>query len=247
MGRLSAGLRQDDPQHQANAWDHFGTTRYARDWTTCTSAHPVLACRSIADLHRCLNPCPGGQGVAGSNPAVPTGRQVFSNILMPPPEPTKEPFHREMALPEAHATMCPGLLPGHSSTRQSPRNRQSRGQRSPSHPGHCTATPAAANPRTPSPAHWLTVSQTRTGPQKLWDAGRPERTRQACPRHLRRDAYSHEISFRTNRHDSCQRHGKRLAVMKCAYRRIGADCRLPRYRLSVRTYFLFRRESCHRR
>src|SRR4029077_1430207 len=32
---------------------------------------------------------PGGQGVAGSNPDVPTGRRVFSNILMPPPEPTK--------------------------------------------------------------------------------------------------------------------------------------------------------------
>src|SRR5262249_11232284 len=29
--------------------------------------------------------------------------------------------------------------------------------------------------------------------------------------------------------------------------RIGAVCRLPRYRLSVRTYFLSRRESCHRR
>ena len=90
-------------------------------------------------------------------------------------------------------------------------------------PRICPATPTAANPRTPSPAtgapaHRLTASQTRTGPQKLWDAGRPERTRQACPRHLRRDACWHEISLRTNRHDSCQRHGKRLAVMKCAYR-----------------------------
>ena len=50
---------------------------------------------------------PGGQGVAGSNPAVPTGRRVFSNIPMPPPEPTKEPFHREMTLPEAHAHHVP--------------------------------------------------------------------------------------------------------------------------------------------
>jgi hypothetical protein len=125
--------------------------------------------------------------------------------------------------------MCPGLLPGHSSTRQSPRNRQSRGQRSPSHPGPCTATPAAANPRTPSPAHRLTASQTRTGPQKLCDAGRPERTRQSGPRHLRRYAYWHEISLRTNRHDSCQRHGKRLAVMKCADRigRQGRWARIP--------------------
>ena len=43
------------------------------------------------------------------------------------------------------------------------------------------------------------------------------------PRHLRRDAYWHEISLRTNRHDSCQRHSKRLAVMKL---RISTDTRV---------------------
>src|SRR5215510_2067082 len=32
----------------------------------------------------------GGQGVAGSNPAVPTGNDTFSNTLLPPSEPTKE-------------------------------------------------------------------------------------------------------------------------------------------------------------
>jgi hypothetical protein len=155
---------------------------------------------------------------------------------MPSPEPTKEPFHREMTLPEAHAHHCPGLLPGHSSTRQSPRNPAVKGSKIAEPPGPCTATPAAANPRTPSPAHRLTASQTRTGPQKLWDAGRPERTRQARPRHLRRDAYWHEISPRTNRHDSCQRHSKRLAVMKCAYRRIGAGCASPGCSAVARTY-----------
>jgi hypothetical protein len=109
-----------------------------------------------ARTHSCRLPhsgnIPGGQGVAGSNPAVPTGRRVFSNTLMPSPEPTKEPFHREMTLPEAHAHHCPGLLPGHSSTRQSPRNPAVKGSKIAEPPGPCTATPAAANPRTPSPA-----------------------------------------------------------------------------------------------
>ena len=50
----------------------------------------------------------GGQGVAGSNPAVPTGSEVFSNILMPLPEPAKEPSHREMALLDARADHMPG-------------------------------------------------------------------------------------------------------------------------------------------
>jgi hypothetical protein len=166
---------------------------------------------------------PGGQGVAGSNPAVPTGRQVFSNTPMPPPEPTKEPFHREMTLPEAHAHHAPR-----------PPTRAFVNTAEPAKPGSQGVKDRRATPdpaqrprqlRTPGhhpPAHRLTASQTRTGPQKLWDAGRPERTRQARPRHLRRDAYRHEISPRTNRHDSCQRHGKRLAVMKCASCRFGA-------------------------
>src|SRR5262250_3534156 len=33
----------------------------------------------------------GGQGVAGSNPTVPTGNQAFSNIITVQQEPTEEP------------------------------------------------------------------------------------------------------------------------------------------------------------
>jgi hypothetical protein len=45
----------------------------------------------------------GGQGVAGSNPAVPTGSQAFSENIYVSLEPAKEPSNREMALPEARA------------------------------------------------------------------------------------------------------------------------------------------------
>jgi hypothetical protein len=36
---------------------------------------------NAAELQRRIRPRPGGQGVAGSNPAVPTGRLRFSNML----------------------------------------------------------------------------------------------------------------------------------------------------------------------
>jgi hypothetical protein len=150
---------------------------------------------------------------------------------MPPPEPTKEPFHREMTLPEAHAHHAPR-----------PPTRAFVNTAEPAKPGSQGVKDRRATPdpaqrprqlRTPGhhpPAHRLTASQTRTGPQKLCDAGRPERTRQARPRHLRRDAYRHEISLRTNRHDSCQRHSKRLAVMKCALPNRRFDTRQARLR-----------------
>jgi hypothetical protein len=149
----------------------------------------------------------GGQGVAGSNPAVPTGRRVIPNILMPPSEPTKEPFHREMALPEAHAHHVPRPPTRAFVDTAEPAKPAVKGSKIAEPPRICPATPTAANPRTPSPAHRLTASQTRTGPQKLWDAGRPERTRQACPRHRRRDAYWHKIPLRTNRRGSAKSFG----------------------------------------
>ena len=45
----------------------------------------------------------GGQGVAGSNPPVPTGSDNFSNIPLPHQEPAKEPSPCEIALPQARA------------------------------------------------------------------------------------------------------------------------------------------------
>src|SRR6516165_10236926 len=64
-----------------------------------------------ARTHSCRSPrsgnFPGGQGVAGSNQAVPTGNEVFSNIFLSPQEPTKEPVHREMAPLQARTDHVP--------------------------------------------------------------------------------------------------------------------------------------------
>ena len=122
----------------------------------------------------------GGQGVAGSNPAVPTGNRVFSKITASHQSQQKShpivkwPFQRHAPI------MRPGLLPGHLSNRQSQRNRQSRGQRSLSH------LRSAQRPRQlrtgehhpGAPAH---RKPTLTGPQQLQDAGRPGRSHQAAP------------------------------------------------------------------
>ena len=46
--------------------------------------------------------------------------------------------------------------------------------------------------------------------------GRPGALALGLPRHFGRDACWHKIRLRTDRHDWGQRHGKCLAVMKCA-------------------------------
>jgi hypothetical protein len=81
----------------------------------------------------------GGQGVAGSNPAVPTGSKVFSNIVTLPPEPVKShslvkwPFLR-------HAPItCPGVLPGHLPNPQSQGSRPVKGSNIAEPPRICTA------------------------------------------------------------------------------------------------------------
>jgi hypothetical protein len=75
----------------------------------------------------------GGQGVAGSNPAVPTGSRIFSNILLAHKSQQKSHLLSKWLFQRPAPIMSPGLLPGHLSIRQSRRNRQSRGQRSLSH------------------------------------------------------------------------------------------------------------------
>src|SRR5262249_60681530 len=62
---------------------------------------------------------PGGQGVAGSNPVVPTGSRVFSKIFLPRQSQqqshclVKWPSHRRALI------MRPGVLPRHLSNEQS--------------------------------------------------------------------------------------------------------------------------------
>ena len=75
----SADGRHDAPPDDGSGFgtksavgDHLGTTRLARGQTTCTSTGRAHGADTIIDLHRWLLPRPGGQGVAGSNPVVPT-------------------------------------------------------------------------------------------------------------------------------------------------------------------------------
>ena len=218
--------RRGEPQEPIRGANAFRLPRTRRD-----SARALMQMRgSPSDSLRPGQTPDSCLGVKGSPVQIRPPRLVvefFRTYLCPHQSQPKSHSIVKWPFQRRTPTMCPGLLPGHSSTRQNPRNRQSRGQRSPSHPGSAQRPRQPRTPRTPSPAHRLTASQTHTGPQKLWDAGRPERTRQACPRHRRRDAYWHALSLRTNRHDSCQRHGKRLAVMKCAYRRLCVHAVMP--------------------
>src|SRR5215471_1057867 len=80
-----------------------------------------------------------------------------------PQEPTKEPFPRQMALLETRADHVPTLPTRASVNTAEPAKPAVKGSKITEPPRSCTATPAAANPRTPSPAHRLTASQTLTG------------------------------------------------------------------------------------
>jgi hypothetical protein len=76
----SSHLGARDPAGDARSWhreplaagDHLGTTRYAPNRTNGTSVHQPLSHRTRTDQREHLVQRPGGQGVAGSNPAVPT-------------------------------------------------------------------------------------------------------------------------------------------------------------------------------
>jgi hypothetical protein len=86
--------------------DHLGTTRHTSGRTT-RRWPPVMCGRlNVSELRRRLLPRPGGQGVAGSNPAVPTDSRAFSKSYVSQ-EPTKEPSCCAMALLETCADRVP--------------------------------------------------------------------------------------------------------------------------------------------
>src|SRR5215813_13565487 len=68
---------------------------------------------NAAELRRRLLPRSGGQGVAGSNPAVPTGNEVFSNIATPHKSQQKSHLCCAMALLKACADRVPRRPYGH--------------------------------------------------------------------------------------------------------------------------------------
>src|SRR5262249_41337028 len=131
---------------QPNTGAFLGTTRNAPGRTPSASAHSARDRHSPADRSKRLDPCPGGQGVAGSNPAVPAGSLTFSNIFLPSPEPANSHLPREMALPEAAPNVCHGVLPGHLPRRQSQESRSVKGPKTTEPPRTGTATPPTANP-----------------------------------------------------------------------------------------------------
>jgi len=94
----------------------------------------------------------GGQGVAGSNPAVPTDNRVFSNIVMIHKTQqkshllVKRPFQRRAPI------VRHSVLPGHLPRRQSRASRPVKGSKITEPPRTCTAAPATANGPAPAPA-----------------------------------------------------------------------------------------------
>src|SRR5215470_760668 len=75
----------------------------------CTSVHPAPGHHSPTDQSKRLNPLPGGQRVAGSNPAVPTGNMTFFEYTSTTQEPTKEPTC--CATPPPQARTAPTTAP----------------------------------------------------------------------------------------------------------------------------------------
>ena len=93
----------------------------------------------------------GGQGVAGSNPAVPTGSGVFFEIICASREPAKEPSSCEMAPSKARRS---GGTASYQGMCQYGRAADGavKGSKIAEPPRTGTATPPTANRRAPSPA-----------------------------------------------------------------------------------------------
>ena len=157
-----------------------------------------------AGTHSCRSPrsgnIPGGQGVAGSNPAVPTGNLIFSNILPLRKSQQKSQLVVQRPLHRPAPRACHGAPPGHAPTQNNRQAHQPRRQRSLSHPG------PALRPRTPSPAHPPTAGRTLTGVPQLQDAGKPRCSNQACPRRRGREAAGIRAAPRTGRHERSDLH-----------------------------------------
>ena len=89
----------------------------------------------------------GGQGVAGSNPAVPTGREVFSNILMPHESQQKSHLHVNWPLLKARADRVPSRPTRASAKTAEPAKLPIKRSKIAQPPHTCTATPAGMRSR----------------------------------------------------------------------------------------------------
>ena len=148
------------------------------------------------EQRRRLLPRSGGQGVAGSNLAVPTGNDIFSNTLLP--HQSQQKSHSFVKWPfYGRADRVPRLPYGHVPTRQS-RPRPTAKKSKITQPPHiCTATPPTANRPAPSAPTGRTAPAGReqakglklglpTPPQTR--AGRPESRPSGGPARLQRSS-----------------------------------------------------------
>jgi hypothetical protein len=71
----------------------------------------------------------GGQGVAGSNPAVPTGNRLFSNVFIPQESPQESQSRCKRPLTGMQPIMVYDVLPGHLPIRHSQRRRLVKGSK----------------------------------------------------------------------------------------------------------------------
>jgi hypothetical protein len=129
----------------------LGTTRHTRDRTTRRWPPIVYVRRSVLEQHRRLLPRSGGQGVAGSNPAVPTGSQIFSNVFMPYREPAKEPISLRNDLLRPCADRVPRCPTRAFATTAELRSRLVKGSK--------IAEPLPEQPRSPGATRRLTAAQ----------------------------------------------------------------------------------------
>jgi hypothetical protein len=123
----------------------------------------------------------GGQGVAGSNPAVSTGSRAFSNIVTP--HKSQQKSHLVVQWPfQRRAPMgCRGVLPGHAPRRQNRPSRQSRSQRSLSRPESARRPRQRRTGRGHHRPHRLTASRSLTALQQLQDAGQARAPKPTLP------------------------------------------------------------------
>jgi len=148
----------------------------------------------------------GGQGVAGSNPAVSTGSDLFSKLFLLHQNQQKSQLVVQRLFHRPAPRACHGAAPEHVPRRQSRQADPARGPTITEPPRICTTTPDTCEPAAPSPAHPLTAGPTLTGAPQLPDAGRPACSNQACPRHRRRKAAGMRAAPRTGRHDRSDLH-----------------------------------------
>jgi len=135
----------------------------------------------------------GGQGVRRLNLAAPTGNRVFSNIVTPLQEPTREPSCCAMAPLEACANRVPWRpYRASATTRQSRLRPTVKDSKIAEAPQICTAAPTTANRSAPSRRHGLTASGHSSHCSNCRTRGKPGRLSEACPRRLGRDGRWHE-------------------------------------------------------